>query len=122
MPKLREESYGSGDQTWLGSTHGITNAQTATLDRTALTAATHYPQGYLKSGFALAKVGTKFVPYNAAGSGGTNVLAGFLLFDVGVLAGSDPIGALLDHGRVKLARLPFTVAATATTTGQFVFV
>lgn len=120
---VRTETFGSGDQSWLGSARGTESAQTVTIDRAALTKATHYPKSYLKSGFPLAKIGKKHVPYNSAGSDGSQVLAGFLLTDQSVKdTGGDIIAAMIDTGRIKLARLPFTVAATATTTGQFVFV
>ena len=35
MPKLHSETFGAGDQTWLGSDHGIYNCRTFTLDAAA---------------------------------------------------------------------------------------
>ncbi|MFB8281896.1 potassium transporter [Nocardia colli] len=117
----RRESFTSGDQAWLGSAHGTKNARTFTIDVTA--SAAKISQGRIKSGEAFAIVNGLGVPYNAGGSGGTNILAVFLLTDTPVTAGAgNVVAAGLDHGRVRLSRLPSTVAADATTTGQFIFV
>ncbi len=117
----RVESFGAGDQSWLGSSHGTDAARTVTIDVTA--AAGKITNGVIKSGEPLAIVGGLAVPYNAGGTGGTNVLAGFLLTDQPVTTGAGNVVApLLDHGRVILSKLPSTVAADAATTGQFVFV
>ncbi|MCH5645156.1 potassium transporter [Gordonia sp. ABSL49_1] len=120
---LRTETIGAGDQSWLGSSHGTDACRTVTINRSALTKGTHYPDNRLKSGMPLALVSGKYVPYNAGGSGGTEILAGFLFTDQSVRdTGGDIVAPLLDHGRVKLAKLPFTVTASATTTGQFIWV
>lgn len=120
---FRTETFGAGDQSWLGSAHGTDAARTGTINRSTLTKNTHYPDNTLKSGFPLALVSGKYVPYNSAGSGGTEVLAGFLLTDQSVKdSGGDIVAPILDHGRIKLSKLPVAVLATATTTGQFVFV
>lgn len=64
MPRLKTETIGSGDQSWLGSAHGIENCRTELLNISAFTAATHYPDGYIKSGQPVAKVGGLLVPYD----------------------------------------------------------
>ena len=81
MPRLKTESFSSGDQSWLGSTHGLRNARTETLDISAFTPATHYPNGYIPSGTPVAKVGGVLVPYDGTEATTTNagVLAGFVL-------------------------------------------
>src|SRR5262245_58526304 len=123
---LRRESFGIGDLTWLGSRHGVDNARTCTVDVSAFVSAGKVNNGYIKSGEPVkeATVGGSvlMVPY-----AGTGTLAGFLLTDVPVdprldPATSDAVAPLLDHGRVVLSKLPSTVAANATTSGQFVFV
>lgn len=127
---VRTETFGAGNLSWLGSKRGTNECRTITIKRSALTKNTHYPDGTLKSGFALAKISDsgkeKYVPYNSAEDDGTEVLAGFLFTDQQVRdTGGDIVAPLLDAGRIKLAKLPATsptVAATATTTGQFVFV
>lgn len=120
---VRTETFGSGDQSWLGSAHGTDAARTGTISRAALTKGTHFSDNRLKSGLPLALVDDKYVPYNSGGSDGTEVLAGFLFTDQPVRdTGGDIVCPILDHGRIRLSRLPFTVEATATTSGQFVFV
>jgi hypothetical protein len=116
----RVETFGAGDQSWLGSDHGVDSARTVTINVTA--AAGKIANGVIKGGEALAIVAGLAVPYNSGGSGGTEVLAGFLLQDTPVVTGAGNVVApLLDHGRVILSKLPSTVTASATTTGQFVF-
>jgi hypothetical protein len=52
------------DRSWLGSAHGTTATRTVTLDVTAFTAGTHYPNGYIPSGTVLADIGGGlFGPY-----------------------------------------------------------
>lgn len=117
MPRLVSENIGGGDQSWLGSTHGIANARTEVLDPTSFTAATHYPNGYIPSGTALAKVSGKLVPYDKteATDTGAGVLAGFLLTDQRVVGTATFPVPLIDHGRVRVSKLPgsFTAPAAA---------
>jgi len=56
MPRMQVETFGTGDQSWLGSTHGMYNARSVPLDLSLFTAAEHYPNGYIKSGYPLGKV------------------------------------------------------------------
>ncbi len=120
----RIESFGAGNLSWLGSKRGTNECRTGTISRSSLTKATHYADGNLKSGFPVALVAGKYVPYASGGAGGTNVLAGFMLTTQQVRDDStaDIVAPILDSGRIIMAKLPFPVAATATTTGQFVFV
>ena len=106
MPKLRSESFGGGDQSWLGSAHGIANCRTETINVSAFTAGTHYPDGYIPSGFPVAKVNGLLVPYNAAGADGSQNIAGHIFTDQAVVGTADIPAPLLDHGRVKTARVP----------------
>lgn len=128
---VRTETFGAGNLSWLGSKRGTNEARTVTIKRSALTKNTHYPDGTLKSGFALAKITDsgkeKYVPYDSTASDGKEILAGFLFTDQRLRddSTSDIVGPLLDSGRIKLAKLPATsptVAADAETSGQFVFV
>lgn len=117
----RVETFGAGDQSWLGSKFGTDEARTFTINVGASSA--KITNGQIKSGEAFAIVAGLGVPYNSGGSGGTEILAGFLLTDQSVVSGAGNVVApLLDHGRVILSKLPSTVTASATTTGQFVFV
>lgn len=107
MPKLRTENFGPGDQSWLGSTHGIRNARTGVIDISTFTKATHYPDGYIKSGFPVALVDGKYVPYDvtAGTTTGAGVLAGHILTDQRVVGDDDFAAPIFDHGRVKAAKV-----------------
>lgn len=121
---------------WLGSGHGMRNPRTEILDISAFTAATHYPNGYIPSGTPVAKVGGVLVPYDPteATVTGAGVLAGFILTDqpLFIAAGATANAAddinvpLLDHGRVKVGKLPITfvapTAAAKSAAVQFVFI
>lgn len=63
---LRTESWGTDDQSWLGSRHGIGECRTVTLDTSAFTPSIHYPDGYFKSGIALGRITAtdKYGPYS----------------------------------------------------------
>lgn len=108
MPRYSSETFGAGDQSWLGSTHGIANARTEIVDISAFTKATHYPEGYIPSGTPVAKVGGVLVPYDGAELtvDAAGVLAGFILTDQGTDGVADFAAPVFDHGRVKAAKLP----------------
>ncbi len=112
MPRLKTETIGTGDQSWLGSAHGIRNARTEQLDISAFTAGTHYPNGYIPSGTPVAKVSGLLVPYTSAEgtTTGAGVLAGHLLTDYPVNASAGAAGdyacAVLYHGTVRTAKVP----------------
>ena len=123
MPRLQSDTFLGNDQTWLGGTHSIYDTRTETLDISTFTAGTHYPNGYIKSGTPLAKVSGLMVPYDSleATTTGAGVLAGHLYTDQRVVSSAAtadfPI-PLLDHGRVKAAKVPqglnaFTVPVAA---------
>lgn len=120
MPRLATETIGTGDQSWLGSAHGIHECRTEQVDISAFTAATHYPNGYIASGTPVAKVAGLLVPYTSAEITTTvaGVLAGHLFTDQRVVGTADFPAPLLDHGRVKSAKVPtgsdaFTVPVAA---------
>jgi hypothetical protein len=113
-------AYQVEKRSWLLSQHGTDPGTTPsiTLDVSAFTAATHYPNGYIMSGIVLAKLdaGGKYVPYVDAGTGGAGVARGVLFSSVKVpnLADltKDVGAALLVHGFVDPAKLPIANAAT----------
>lgn len=109
MPKLRTESFGAGDQSWLGSTHGMHEARTEVIDISAFTAGTHYPNGYIPSGTAVALVAGMLVPYDKTEATLTlaGILAGHLLTDQPVVGTVDFAAPLLDHGRVRVGKVPY---------------
>lgn len=124
---LRTETWGQDDATWLGSSHGTSSGRSITLDFSALTEADHYPDGYIVSGIPLGQITATglYAPYNSAGADGTEVLAGFLLDSVAVPhdGATDVVGALLDHGRVVVDKLPvdFTPPAPASNATTIIF-
>lgn len=121
MPKLRRETYGSGDQTWLASTHGITNAPTGTLDLSTFTKATHYPDGYIPSGTPVDVTDLGAVkPHTAPAEGGPALKLGFILFDLPVDGGEVNPAAILRHGSVVAEKVPGTFTAPASAPG-FIF-
>lgn len=115
MPKVKTETFGAGDQSWLGSDHGIGNCRTALLDISAFTSGTHYPDGYIPSGLPVAEVSGVLVPYVATEgtTTGAGVLAGFVFTDQSTDGVEDLPVPVLDHGRVKVANLPIAFTAPA---------
>ena len=114
------ETFGAGDQSWLGSRHGADVGKSATLDPTAWTGKT--TAGVIKSGEPFGVVAGLAVPYNSAGSGGAEKIAGFILTNLSVVAGAGNVTFPgVWHGRIVLSKLPSTVTASATTSGLFVW-
>lgn len=120
MPKLHSETFGSGDQTWLASTHGIRNARTAVIDISAFTAATHYPDGYLRSGTEVnAADETAVTPY----TGVAGEKLGYLVTDQKVVGSQDFGVPVLRHGIINIPNLPIDhVPADGASTEGFSFV
>jgi hypothetical protein len=81
-------SYQSEKRSWLIGSHGTDPGATPTitLDVSAFTAATHYPNGYLLSGIVLGRITATglYAPYLAANSDGTQTAAGILFSSVKV--------------------------------------
>lgn len=114
----RTESFGAGDQSWLGSRHGTDEAKTVSGTPAAWSA--KISDGRIKSGEPYAVVSELAVPYNSGASNGAEVLAGFMLTSTVVDAtrGNFTFPGVW-HGRIILSKLPSTVAADAETSGQF---
>lgn len=115
---LVTETWGADSQTWLGSRHGTENGRSITLAFTGTSAfaKTSFEEadtfkGFVPSGTPIAlRTDGRAVPYVQGGVAENGVLAGFLLTPVKVPVGDLAVGALLDHGRVRFARLPVGVA------------
>ncbi|MBF4578952.1 hypothetical protein [Frigoribacterium sp. VKM Ac-2530] len=119
MPKLRTETFGGGDQSWLGSTHGIANARTGTLSLTDFTPATHYPDGFIPSGTRVDASNEKaLTPF----TGAEGEQLGFVLTDSPVVNGEAAPVAVLRHGIINVANLPGTFTAPTAGAAGFVFV
>lgn len=122
---VRHSSVGQDDQSWLGSAHGTQATQTITIDTTTFTDAAHFTDGvggWLKSGLPL----TVLRQENGQNVYGlwatTNALAGFLF--TATQASADLVGgAILEHGRVRTAKLPVAVDAGGQTSaaGRIIF-
>jgi hypothetical protein len=117
MSYLQQTSttWAADDQTWLRSRHGLESAVSVTLDTSTFTPATHYPDGFFKSGLALTYNSTsqKYEPWAT-----TKDLAGFLAFSIPAPADNtiDPNGAMVDHVSVVRAKLPIAVDDTGLAT------
>lgn len=106
---VRDEVFGVENRAWLGSQHGTQSNRSITLDASAFTEATHYPEGFIPSGVVLGQITGSglFGPYDDTATDGREVAAGHLFNSVPVRAGATNIGApLLDHGAVVESKLP----------------
>ncbi len=111
----RVETFGAGDQSWIGSRDGVDVPKTITLDPSKWTG--RIDGGTLRSGEPYKMDDGLAVPY--AGSG---VLAGFILTDQAIRAdGGNATVPALWRGRILLSNLPegHAVTGSATHTGQF---
>ncbi|GAA1401978.1 hypothetical protein GCM10009613_61160 [Pseudonocardia kongjuensis] len=123
----KREDFGSDDQSWIASRHGLNNGKAATLDVSLFTKSEHYPEGFFKSGIPLAKITAtgKVGPYDGAATDGRGTLYGFLLTTVKAPAdpSTDVVGPVLLHGFVKASNLPIEVdaAGQADVAGRLIF-
>lgn len=123
---VKSEAWGGDDQSWLGAAHGQDLGRSVTFDTSAFTEATHYPDGYLRSGTPVAQITASglYGPYDGAAVDGRQNLAGFVLTPVKMTAGgSDVGGAVFEHGRVVRANLPIAIddAGAADVAGRITF-
>jgi hypothetical protein len=112
---IRSTTLGQDDQSWLIQCDPSKN-KGITLDKSLFTEATHFPDGYLKSGIVLGKVTSSglYGPYNDSLSTGVEVAAGILYAAVPIrsTADVDPGGALMREGVVTEAKLSIANGAT----------
>lgn len=124
MPNIRSESIQVENLKWLGSHHGIYECPSGVVDVSTFTKNTHYPDGFLKSGLPLGRRASddNWVLYNSAGSGGAEVLAGFLRTSQHVTgATGEKVNApILQHGMVNVDWLPISLTVP-TGVKQFTF-
>jgi head decoration protein D len=107
-------------RSWLLGPHGTEPGATPsiTLDVSAFTAATHYPNGYIMSGIVLGRITATglYAPMLAANSDGSQTAVGILFGSVKVPnlldLTKDVGGAMLVHGFVDAAKLPIANGAT----------
>jgi hypothetical protein len=71
---VTSEEYQVEDRSWLGSRDGTEVTDTITLDTSAFTATTHYPNGYVPSGTVVARLDSGlYGPYGGNASEGQTV-------------------------------------------------
>jgi hypothetical protein len=112
-------NYQVEKRAWLLSPHGTEPGATPTitLDVSAFTAATHYPNGYVPSGLVLGKITASglYGPYDDTAADGRQTAVGFLFSSVKVPADTTKnvgIAVLQAFAVVKLAKLPIANGAT----------
>ena len=91
MPITQTKHYGSGDNTWLASDHGLFNAKTFTLDAAAFKAIQD-ANGKVPSGYPVGITADKVTPWT-----GTGEWLGHLLFDQDASKG-DCLVPVMTHG------------------------
>lgn len=100
------------DPSWIGSGHGVDTNKTITLDVSAFTAGTHYPDGFIPSGTPLGKITASglYGPYDGGAADGTETLDCFLYSPLTVESGVTAIsGAGFQHGPIVEDNLPIAV-------------
>ncbi|WP_186783736.1 head decoration protein [Streptomyces sp. CBG33] len=127
---LKTESFTQDRRDWLGSAHGTDAPVSVTLDVSKFTKATHYPNGFIKSGIPLGKVTAtgRYGPYDGAATDGREDLVGFLFtaqdVDARGVASTSAVGSMLIHCFIREAKLPVPVDADGKTavSGRIIFV
>ncbi len=96
--------YRVEDRSWLGSAHGTTATRTVTIDTSAFTQATHYPNGYIASGTLVSRIdGTGlWGPYTAGAASTGHLFNSTVVPDNGADVGAP----VLEHGVVYVPNLP----------------
>jgi hypothetical protein len=121
MPGLTSTTYGSGDQRWLRSAHGLRDALSGYVLLSHFDESEHYPDGYIPSGTAVnAAVENDLKPY----TGAEGERLGFLVSDSQAPVGSDPgfTAAYLPHGTVNVNYLPAPLPEGTVGREHFIFV
>ena len=95
----RKTSRLRDDLSWLDSRNGVDVATTLTLDAEA------FSNALVVSGTPVARKGDFAVPYNPAGTDGTENLYGFVLYARDTSTGDEP-APVQRHGDIYVANLP----------------
>lgn len=110
---VHSSAYQVDNREWLVGQHGVDLTPGVTLDISKFTQATHYPNGFIKSGTLLGKVTASglYGPYDNAATDGREVAAGLLFSFVKAVTTTGAVqdkasGALFVHGGVKESKLP----------------
>lgn len=114
---VRRTDFQVEDRSWLLGPDGTGPGDnpTVTLDVSAFTAGTHYPNGYIPSGTVLGKITAsgKYGPYNSAATDGTETAAELLFGSLTINGATVIAGAGVHKGEVDAARLPFQTGTGA---------
>jgi hypothetical protein len=113
------------DRSWLASAHGTTATRTITLDVSAFTEGTHYPNGYIPSGTVLAELASGlWGPYAGRGAEaqtvtitGTPTGGTFTLTHEGSTTAGIAFNATAATVRAALEALPGLTPGDVTVTG-----
>lgn len=110
MPRMKEESFGGSDMSWLLNDDDIASARTELVDISTFTKNTHYPNGYILSGTPVAKVGGVLIPFDTTvgTTTGAGVIAGHILTDQQTDGVADFAVPLFAKGQVKASKVPGT--------------
>lgn len=114
---LQTTNYQVGNKQWLLQEPKV--KLNVTLDISKFTQGTHFPNGYIPSGCAIAKVTATglYGPYDNTKSDGTEVLYGHTYADVravrqnGSVATKVGTGAVVNDAIISVAKLPFQSGA-----------
>lgn len=100
------ETWGNEDLSWLGSAHGLEMSDSVTLDRDTMTAA-WLTDGVVPAGAIVRRnnASGRYRPFADAGADGPT---GILIGPVMTGAAGNPVGAVIRHGQVIIAKLPAT--------------
>lgn len=109
MLGITSVSYGGGDDRWMGSRHGVSNAKTGTLKASA------FPDKTVRSGTPVKREDGFYVP------AGTDAPTGFVINDHDLTGGDTP-APVLWHGRILVGHLPVANFAIPAQPGAFVYV
>jgi hypothetical protein len=96
------ESWANEDLSWLGSAHGVEMADSITLDRAGLDAA-WVTLGYVPAGAIVRRLAAtgRYHPF-----AGGDAAAGIVVSPIMIGAAGNPVGAVIRHGQVIVAKLP----------------
>lgn len=106
-----EATFLNDDKSWIRRREGLDDMPSITLDLTTFVLATHYPDGFIRSGTVLGKITATglYGPYATGALDGRQAARGFLGGAVdmtSVPATNKSVSALFWRGTIKESRLP----------------
>jgi Bacteriophage lambda head decoration protein D len=128
----KDGPYAPENFSWLGSKHGVDSTDTITLNTTMFNT-TFGTQGFIPSGVALGLItaagatqGT-YGPYDNTATDGRQTMAGHLMTTKSIKGAGARLGAaILNHGKVRLSKLPaghgVDAAGQADVAGRIIYI